>query len=238
MMKKNIICFLTLVCSGLSFSYAETEDKDADMIIRGGQIYDRYYVVTGAPKPEGNSPSYANEAGKYDGANSWRCKECHGWDYVGKEGRYSAGSHFTGIKGIEGAKDKSVAEISAMLRDKAHGYTEEMISDSDMEAVAKFVQEGQFDMYKYIDKETGEIIAGSMEVGKKEYDAYCSSCHGKDGKMLDIDGETMGSIALGNPPETLHKILFGHPAAPAMPPMYKKGLETSSSILKYMSSMP
>lgn len=27
----------------------------------------------------------------------------HGWDYMGKDGVYGKGGHFTGIKGIQGA---------------------------------------------------------------------------------------------------------------------------------------
>lgn len=235
-MKKALISLLVLAHTGLFSAHGET--SDAEIIIRGAQIYDRYYTVTGAEEPTGNNPSYANEAGKYDGVNSWRCKECHGWDYIGKEGRYSKGSHFTGIVGIEGAQGKSTEEITTILRGKDHGYTEEMMPDADVEAVAKFVQVGQFDMYKYIDKETGKVIGGNAEAGKEQYNTYCAMCHGANGDMNIGDEDSLGSIARSNPQETLHKILFGHPPEPLMPPMYKEGVETSVDILKYMSTMP
>ncbi len=77
MKKIRTILSLAVFTAG-SFAYA-----DEAAIVKGGQIFDRYYNVTEASEPEGNSPSYANEAGKYDGVNSWRCKECHGWDYIG-----------------------------------------------------------------------------------------------------------------------------------------------------------
>ncbi len=237
-MKKSLFLSLVFTFAGLSAAYGETKNNDAEMIVKGGQIYDRYYTVTGAEKPEGNSPSYANEAGKYDGAASWRCKECHGWDYVGKEGRYSKGSHFTGIKGIEGAKDKSSDEIKAILRDPSHGYTEEMIPDEDAEAVAKFIQKGQIDMYRYIDKDTGEVLVGNAEAGQKKFSVNCAMCHGTEGNLNIGDEESLGTLMRGNPPETFHKILFGHPPVPAMPAMYKQGIETSADILKYMSTLP
>ena len=36
------------------------------------------------------------------GADTWRCKECHGWDYAGKDGAYGSGDHRTGIVGVLG----------------------------------------------------------------------------------------------------------------------------------------
>lgn len=237
-MKKTITSLFILAAMGVSFAYADNHGNEAEMVVKGGQIYDRYYTVTGADEPEGNGPSYANKAGKYDGIDSWRCKECHGWDYIGDKGRYSKGSHYSGIKGIEGAKDKSSDEIKALLRDASHGYTEEMIPDADMEAVAKFIQIGQFDMYQYIDKETGEITGGNVEAGQAAYTKSCAMCHGAKGDMSIGDEDSIGEITRGNPPETLHKTLFGHPPEPLMPPMYKEGIETSIDILKYMSTMP
>ncbi len=78
-MKKSIFSSIIFAFASLSPAYGEIENNDAEMIIKGGQIYDSYYTVTGADKPETNSPSYANKAGKYGGEASWRCKECHGW---------------------------------------------------------------------------------------------------------------------------------------------------------------
>ena len=34
------------------------------------------------------------------GAATWRCKECHGWDYMGVDGQYGHGPHKTGFPGI------------------------------------------------------------------------------------------------------------------------------------------
>ncbi len=52
---------------------------------RGGQLYDNWMAVTEADKPIGTHPAYP-KAGKKKGASTWRCKECHGWDYMGKDG--------------------------------------------------------------------------------------------------------------------------------------------------------
>ena len=49
-------------------------------IARGGQLYDNWMDVLELDPPPGRHPAYS-AAGQKDGAATWRCKECHGWDY-------------------------------------------------------------------------------------------------------------------------------------------------------------
>ncbi|MCP3904086.1 MAG: hypothetical protein GY715_10675, partial [Planctomycetes bacterium] len=58
--------------------------------VRGGQLWDKWWVVTGAAEPVGDHPLYP-PAGTQTGSTTWRCKECHGWDYKGVDGAYSSG---------------------------------------------------------------------------------------------------------------------------------------------------
>jgi thiosulfate dehydrogenase len=69
--------------------------------VRGGKLYDRWWVVNGVPEPTGDHPLYPNN-GQQSGSVTYRCKECHGWDYKGLDGAYGSGSHFTGILGVFG----------------------------------------------------------------------------------------------------------------------------------------
>src|SRR3989338_7187253 len=66
---------------------------------RGGVLYDSWYGALGKEAPKETHPAYP-KAGKQKGATTWRCKECHGWDYKGASGVYSKGGHYTGIPGI------------------------------------------------------------------------------------------------------------------------------------------
>ena len=63
---------------------AETESA----IARGGRLYDKWFAENKAAKPTADHPSYPHQGGKYGKDASWRCKECHGWDYRGNEGAY------------------------------------------------------------------------------------------------------------------------------------------------------
>ena len=55
-------------------------------------------------EPKGTHPAYP-KAGKQKDSTTWRCKECHGWDYKGLDGAYAKGSHFSGTKGVRGVAD-------------------------------------------------------------------------------------------------------------------------------------
>ena len=84
-------------------------------------MYDKWWKELGLDKPTTSHPSYP-AASKKQGASSWRCKECHGWDYKGSNGAYGKGSHFTGIKGISSAKNKNINEIVSILKNNIHNY--------------------------------------------------------------------------------------------------------------------
>jgi hypothetical protein len=126
---------------------AETESAMA----RGARLYDKWFEENKAAKPTTDHPSYTVKDGKYGKDTSWRCKECHGWDYRGKDGAYAKGGHATGIVGVSGAKGKDPAAIAAMLRDKTHGYTAAQLSDKDAADLALFISKGQLDVAKYVE---------------------------------------------------------------------------------------
>ena len=54
------------------------------------------------------------------GASTWRCTECHGWDYVGANGAYGvAGSHYTGFSGVLGSTRSPESVFSLLKEDDA-----------------------------------------------------------------------------------------------------------------------
>src|SRR3990172_1061139 len=76
--------------------------------VRGGLLYDEWWVVIAedeaeahmAEGPATDHPLWKTQTtNTRTGADTWRCKECHGWDYKGVDGAYGSGSHQTGFKG-------------------------------------------------------------------------------------------------------------------------------------------
>lgn len=207
----------------LAYAQSLKSDLDAASILRGGALYDKYWKikdVKSSAEPTGNHALYPSAGGK-SGKDTWRCKECHGWDYKGKDGAYASGnSHFTGIKGIFKTA-KTGQEIFDLLKNEkstdqanGHGFAA-LLSDTDLWDLSLFVKSGLIDTAVYLtDKKT---VGGDAAAGKTLFDKTCKDCHGADGKDLnfghDDDPEYIKELSLGNPWETIHKIRFGHPGS-------------------------
>ncbi len=211
-------------------------------ITRGGAFYDNWYAALEKPAPTTTQPSYP-AAGSQSGAVTWRCKECHGWDYRGAAGAYGSGSHFTGIKGISGMVGMDPANIERTIRDGVHRYAQEMLTDSAVAKLALFVSRGQIDMGPYIDRITKKALGDSGR-GVQLYRMACYVCHGPNGKSLNFGSESepeyVGTIARDNPWELLHKIRNGQPGVSmvALSGVSSLSIEDQVDILSYAQTLP
>jgi thiosulfate dehydrogenase len=208
-------------------------------ISRGGQLYDKWWAVVERDAPKETHPAYP-AAGKEKGGNTWRCKECHGWDYKGVEGAYNKGSHFTGIKGVRGVQGVDPARIIEIFKDKTHRFTEDLMPRAAMEKLALFLSLGQIDMDRYIDRATKKAH-GDILRGAQFYQTICANCHGFDGKQINFGDEKnpeyVGTTAQANPWEALHKIRFGQPGFP-MVALGVLEVQTQVDILSYAQTLP
>lgn len=199
----------------------------------GGQLYDKWYKVVDV-EVSGNHPLYPPE-GKKSGGDTFRCKECHGWDYIGKDGRYSKGSHYTGIDGIYDARTKTPKELFDILTDTAsgHGIKELVPSHDNVWALVKFIREGLIDPGMVFNADGS--VKGDPAKGKAQYDASCAACHGKDGNSIDFKSKSdgvqgVGWLANDNPQETLHKIRWGHPGSKMPSAVTDRGLSDTETV--------
>jgi mono/diheme cytochrome c family protein len=218
---------------------APAEPSEAWMMSRGGRIYDNWYVTIGSDEPEETHSLWPANNTKHSGASTTRCKSCHGWDYRGAEGKYGSGSYQTGIKGVMGYSG-SADELVALLRDAAHGYTEEMIPDEQAQYLSTFLAKGLVDMNAAIDFETGEA-KGDAATGVAVFQTTCAACHGFDGRALNWgdkdDPAYIGTEANANPWEVLHKIRNGHPGV-EMISLSAFPFQTAVDLLTYVRTLP
>lgn len=205
----------------------------------GGRMYDNWWEAVGTEEPKETHSAYP-AAGSQKGAATWRCKECHGWDYKGVAGAYAKGSHVTGIKGVDKMSGADPAKIAALLRAQPHGFTAKQIPDDALGRLALFISKGQHDTTAYIDAATKKA-KGNIEHGRKLYQAVCAACHGFDGKLLNFGDakspEFIGTVAADNPWETLHKIRNGQPGA-MMPAWRVFDIQYAVDVVAYSQTLP
>jgi len=205
-------------------------------IARGGKLYDKWFEENETEAPSNANPAYP-ASGKYRGKKGadWRCKECHGWDYRGKDGAYKKGKHATGTPGLRGVEGMSNKEIISRIMGGSHRYGASMLSLNDLLDLADFLASGQVDVSSFIDDET-KLAEGNVNHGEALYQTVCTGCHALDGK-----GEKtppLGELARKNPWEVLHKIRFGQPNE-VMPGLHVLGVNPAVDILAYLQkSLP
>jgi len=222
------------------YIFGKPEDADeAWMVAQGGRLYDSWWGALLTEAPEKTHPAYP-VGGRYQGARSWRCVECHGWDYRGVDGAYRDGPHATGIRGIDGMKNADPASIVAIIRDETHRYDETMIPDDAAFMLALFISRGQDDATAAVAPGSGTVRGDSLR-GRRIFQNVCAICHDYDGRA-EITGEeawlrTIGAVARGNPWQALHKIRNGQPSAD-MPAMRAFDLQVALDVLAYAQTLP
>ncbi len=231
----RLVAIPAAVCMGLmAASVVPAAASEEASIARGGRLYDKWWAENKAAKPTDDHAAYPNKGGKYGKDVSWRCKECHGWDYKGKDGAYASGGHATGIKGINGAAGKDPAAIVAILKDKTHGYTDAMLSAADMGDLALFVSKGQFDTALHVDAATKKPKGDAVK-GEVYFTTLCAGCHGVDGKKV-VGAPPLGSVA-DNAVEMLHKVTNGQ-AGEAMPAMRALDRQITVDLVAHLQTLP
>jgi thiosulfate dehydrogenase len=218
---------------------APSQPSEVWLRAAGGRIYDNWWEALDRKKPEGTHPAYPS-AGKRAGANTWRCVECHGWDYNGKDGLYGSGERYTGIKGIRRAAGRDINRIMTLLRAEPHNYKQDMINDEELRRVAIFVSRGQDNTDRFIDLKSGDA-KGHSRRGAGLFQTTCAACHGFDGRALNWGSSEepafVGTEANKFPHEVLHKIRNAHPGA-AMINMRSFPLKDAIDILAYTRTLP
>ena len=203
-----------------------TRDLAQASSIKGGRIYDKWWAELGSLEPSADNthPLWSLQStNTRTGPDTWRCKECHGWDYKGVDGVYgdNTNSHYTGFIGILDAQSKDPVEVFCAIRsgtdiDARHSFSD--LGYVNLLHLTKFITdttgEGLIDSNIVIDPITGDA-SGNNITGKDLFESTpgCSSanCHGLDGAARG--DHSVGELAVENPWEVLHKIRFGHPAS-------------------------
>ena len=218
------LLLLAVGCGDKQPSGSGAAPTEEGSVVRGGLLYDKFWNASSAPRPKETHPLWSKrpdtESNTRTGSTTWRCKECHGWDYEGVNGAYATGSHKTGFPGILGTK-LSAAELLTSIAE-THGYRKAGLKEAQLASLVQFVQEGVIDTKPWINEDG--TFKGDAARGKTFYESglggnkACRACHGVDGLKPPKGAppgyeDFVGTVAVKNPVEFLHKVRFGHPGS-------------------------
>ncbi|MGZ6346628.1 MAG: c-type cytochrome [Anaerolineales bacterium] len=240
-----IIIGLTLVF--VSETQAQGEIPPQADIIRGAVLYDNWFAALGVDAPTGNMPIWSRQTtNSRSGSATWRCVECHGWDYRGAQGAYASGSHFTGFPDVltlaSQLSETDIVNHLNGINDPAHNFSK-YLDKTSMEQLAAFLKYGTIDDSLYIDPISMHVIGGDRIHGKTLFEGTCSTCHGLDGSKIifrseGID-ENLGDVAQRDPWRFLHRTRFGV-SGTTMPVGANLGWspEDGRDVLAYVQTLP
>lgn len=210
----------------------------------GGLLYDHWTAALGMDEPAGDHPLWKTQTtNTRTGKDTFRCKECHGWDYKGVDGVYAAGSHMTGFPGLMGAPAMSAEDLLAWMdgtKNPDHDFSV-YFDDTQLAMVVDFLQKGLTDTSPFINAD--KTVNGDAVHGKELFTNTCQACHNADGKAYnfgsDDEPEFVGTIAADNPWEFFHKISYGQPGT-NMPSALKNtwSLQDIADVLAYAKTLP
>ena len=219
--------FLLVLVSviGTSVAFARGSQQNSD-IVTGAQIYDRWYAALGVSAPQGNMPIWNRQStNTRSGLDTWRCSECHGWDYKGVDGAYVSGSHETGFPGLLPAvNNMTEADVVAQLKgekDPEHDFSQ-YIDDAALQKVALFLKDGLIDDSEYINPVSLKVLNGDMTHGQQLFEQVCAGCHGTDGTKIIFRTEGVDEY-LGDVANHLHLLCGRCVAGTEMPVGYELG---------------
>lgn len=221
-----------------------TETTSTASASRGGRLYDQWWKEVGVDEPSTDQPLWTSQTtNARSGADTWRCKECHGWDYKGADGAYGSGSHSTGFPGVFDVQSESFDTIVAFINGSANSdHDFSAMGDEAINNLATFLKSSLVDYSPLIDPETKAAIGGDTANGESLF-AACSACHGEDGRAVnfgdDEEPEYVATIALDNPWEFLHKVRAGQPGT-GMPASLDSGgsMDDLLDLLAFAQTLP
>ena len=263
----NLFVFMqnSLKSDSCAFRYNQfvQDNFDRANTLAGGRMYDTWWAEDIISPPDVDHPLWQrrdlSSINTSRRAATWRCKECHGWDYLGRDGQYGSGAHYTGFPGVLSALNKSPAEVFCAIKEGTPDYPEHVfeinntsgfMSDERILELTKFVTDAR-DNFGDTRNELGMINTGDYISGRQPVftdlasgrgifmnNQNCSdaNCHGTQG-LANIDGGrgTLRQLTEDNPWEVLHKIRYGQPGS-SMPSFLNNGLDNQqiSNVMHFM----
>ncbi len=212
----------------------DTELGPVFLLSLGGKLYDNYFAILDEKPPEGRNPALERKL-SVQPSDTWRCVTCHGWDYTGAE---ISGTQFPGLRQLAGGDEEVQAAVKRKLRDPAHPFPADRLSDLSVDLLAIFITQGQYARADFVSG-TG-VAVGNPEFGRDIFEGACISCHQLDGRMYlhreKGDRSSLGWVSRHRPEQALHKIMNGVPAAEMLSLRFLSDIQIAD-LLAYLQTL-
>jgi len=241
----GLILVLTVIASiPIRTAYSQTEPIGD--LTRGGRLYASWDNLAPGTLPENAQPLWPeNIGGEFPPRYTWRCVNCHGWDYSGSQSRsFLAATRAMEYPNLFSMVAKPEEEILAYLDGSLnpdHDFSA-YLTEQDLRDLSTFLTKGLTLPELIADWETFQVW-GTVEIGEQNYQQHCASCHGLEGEKLNLNTTEspvfLGDLSWSNPWRVAHQMRFGHPQS-RVPPAEMLGLSFSQQIdtLAYIQTMP
>ena len=215
-------------------------------LLRGGRLYTSWDNLVSGDLPTETHPLWpTNSAGDFPARYTWRCVNCHGWDYLGSNSRsFLNATRAMGYPDLFSVVNLPEEEILPLLNGEVyvnHNFSA-YLDEQDLKDLSAFLSGGLTLPILIADRDTFQV-QGTLDVGRVNFQEFCSSCHGVEGEKLNLNTAQnpifLGDMAWTNPWRIAHIIRFGHPHT-RIPPAKLLGLSFSQQIdiLAYTQTMP
>jgi mono/diheme cytochrome c family protein len=177
----------------------------------GGQLYSDWPQVMLFRGPFAKHPLWTGSPSAIN-TETWRCVNCHGWDYRGGEGvggDLGVIPKVPGLRHLVGADRRTVADG---ITKGDHGFAANQLSADALRFLVDFLIEGQRAVVDLAEK--ARRSGADAGAGAARYANICRVCHGPNGARLNLGSErfpaTLPTLARTKPWKFLHGVRFGH----------------------------
>lgn len=249
---KSIFIFLlgfalmTLAAATLTVQPVQGQEETPGDPARGGRLYVAWDLVDENTSPRKKNPLWpANTPNTVPFGTTWRCVNCHSWDYTGSSSPTQTNLfRHMDYPSLFNMMGKDPDDILPWLNGEVnplHDFSA-YLTPEDMNDLSAFLSMGLVTPDLIANVETRQV-SGTLSVGEESYNEFCTSCHGVEGEKINF-GTThvptfMGDLALANPWRVAHTIRYGHLSS-RMPAADALGLAFSQQIdiLAYAQTLP
>lgn len=212
--------------------------------VRGARIYDDFFIELDAAPPGPNPLVALGTGATLADADSWRCSQCHGFDYEGGVLTFNNGAtnNLLELRDVRNRDEEFVFNLLLTGFDawdgagvvNVHNYSG-LLSEQAIVDVSDFVVNEIFDTHEFVrapssgalgDMDEGMAIYNSMQTGivpplvrVDGSNFNCVDCHGADARSGTAAIDIV-AVAWEDPFRFLHRTLFGSPRSLATFPEF------------------